>query len=621
MPKRITVFVCATYMDLSEERGAILDAIQRLQLQHDSMEFFGARPERPLDTCLAEVRKSDIVVVIVGQKYGSIVPNQTISYSEAEYQEAQRLGLPCLIYVRDKNSFVSPSDEDENDRRMLDRWKTLLSQNHTVYRFKTSSDLALQVAADLSREIGSQRNTGAERTSGYRDKISDSASWTQQRGNLPKLRFAARFGDGARQLLYCLAMDKRENIIVGGSFWGEIDFGGKQLRSTLDRNIFIAKFDVSGRHLWSWQAGGSGEHVAVGIETDDMGSIFIVSAFNGTIDFGGPTLVSTGRYSIALAKLTADGKHVWSRAYGDRGYYVPEGLAVSPNGQVVVAGRFTGSIDFGGGELTCQSSQCDIFLCSVSTNGDYRWARRFGGPSEQQTRSIAISAEGETAVAGVFKGSIDFDGLELIEDRSNDYCGFLAKLDDGGRTQWCKRFGEPSVEQGSAVVFDHQTGDVITSGFIRNKLPSKQSTSIGARCLFARYDSSGILQWSKTFGKSAFIESLSIVPSGRILVSGYFSNDLDLGLGLLASAGGFDIFAALFEADGTPLWSQRFGDERQQFLVKGAHSSAGVIVLAGSFHGTIDFGNGPLVASGYDGRSEGTEDVFLAIFKQEISMS
>src|SRR5262249_16355510 len=100
MSQRTTVFVCATYVDLSDERGAVLDAIQRLQLQYDSMEFFGARPDQPIDTCLGEVRRSDIVVVIVGQKYGSIVPNDSISFSEAEYNEARRLGLPCLVYLR-----------------------------------------------------------------------------------------------------------------------------------------------------------------------------------------------------------------------------------------------------------------------------------------------------------------------------------------------------------------------------------------------------------------------------------------------------------------------------------------------------------------------------------------
>src|SRR5579863_697720 len=99
MTTPVVVFVCGTYSDLSEERGAVLDAIQRLQLQHDSMEFFGARPERPIDICLEEIRRSDMLVVIVGGKYGSIVPGCEISYSEAEYREAQRLKLPCLVYL------------------------------------------------------------------------------------------------------------------------------------------------------------------------------------------------------------------------------------------------------------------------------------------------------------------------------------------------------------------------------------------------------------------------------------------------------------------------------------------------------------------------------------------
>ncbi len=35
-----TVFVCSTFSDLSQEREGVLDAIRRLKLQHDSMEFF-----------------------------------------------------------------------------------------------------------------------------------------------------------------------------------------------------------------------------------------------------------------------------------------------------------------------------------------------------------------------------------------------------------------------------------------------------------------------------------------------------------------------------------------------------------------------------------------------------
>src|SRR5215213_1159029 len=101
MTTSLTVFVCSTFSDLSAEREAVLDAIRRLQLQHDSMEFFGARAEQPIETCLEEVRRSDVIVVIVGHRYGSIAPDLGISYSEAEYSEGYRLGKPCLIYIRD----------------------------------------------------------------------------------------------------------------------------------------------------------------------------------------------------------------------------------------------------------------------------------------------------------------------------------------------------------------------------------------------------------------------------------------------------------------------------------------------------------------------------------------
>ena len=93
-----TVFVCSTFSDLSQEREGVLDAIRRLKLQHDSMEFFGARAQQPIETCLQEVRASDALVVIVGHRYGTIVPDLGILYSEAEYAEGFRTkeALPCL---------------------------------------------------------------------------------------------------------------------------------------------------------------------------------------------------------------------------------------------------------------------------------------------------------------------------------------------------------------------------------------------------------------------------------------------------------------------------------------------------------------------------------------------
>lgn len=153
MSNKLTIFVCGTYRDLVEEREAVLDAIRKLQYQHDSMEYFGARPNLPIETCLDEVRKSDVLVVIVGHTYGSLVPELNISYSEAEYQEGHKLGKPCLVYMKDENVPVLPKfmEEDPEKIKLLRNFRKTLNDRHTAGKFRGPNDLAVSIAADISR--------------------------------------------------------------------------------------------------------------------------------------------------------------------------------------------------------------------------------------------------------------------------------------------------------------------------------------------------------------------------------------------------------------------------------------------------------------------------------------
>ncbi|MCP4264056.1 MAG: TIR domain-containing protein [Candidatus Brocadiaceae bacterium] len=171
MNSSLTVFICSTYSDLSGEREAVLDAIRRLQLQHDSMEFFGARANQPIETCIQEVLRSNILVVIVGHRYGSLVPEMDISFSEAEYAEGHARQKPCLVYMRDENVPVLPKhmERDPNKLQLLEKWKQTLQERHTVATFQESNDLAVQVAADLSRTISVLEETARSREKAQRE--------------------------------------------------------------------------------------------------------------------------------------------------------------------------------------------------------------------------------------------------------------------------------------------------------------------------------------------------------------------------------------------------------------------------------------------------------------------
>jgi uncharacterized protein DUF4062 len=145
MSAPFTVFVCSTFDDLEQEREGVLDAIRRVQQRHSAMEYFGARDARPIETCLEEVHKSDLLVVIVGLKYGTLPLGMGISCSQAEYEEGVRLNKPCLD-VR----ILAKHVEREPDKLSLpNEWKKTLNANHTVAKYKSWPKLAVQVAADI----------------------------------------------------------------------------------------------------------------------------------------------------------------------------------------------------------------------------------------------------------------------------------------------------------------------------------------------------------------------------------------------------------------------------------------------------------------------------------------
>lgn len=149
----MVVFLCSTYADLASEREAVLGVIQELKHQNQAMESFGARPNRAIDTCLEEVRSSDVLIVVIGFLYGSIAPASEISYTEAEYKEGYANGKTCFVYLRDEDAVI-PARHAERDPAKLARlaqFRELLQGRHTVVKFHAAADLARQVGLDLTR--------------------------------------------------------------------------------------------------------------------------------------------------------------------------------------------------------------------------------------------------------------------------------------------------------------------------------------------------------------------------------------------------------------------------------------------------------------------------------------
>src|SRR5207247_1062342 len=99
-------------LGLEATRQQIASDLQTAGYDVGAMERFGAQPQVPIDVCLREVRKADVVILLIGPRYGSLLP-QGISYTHAEFREAQGAGTPVLAF-RIPDDPNLPGDESDH---------------------------------------------------------------------------------------------------------------------------------------------------------------------------------------------------------------------------------------------------------------------------------------------------------------------------------------------------------------------------------------------------------------------------------------------------------------------------------------------------------------------------
>lgn len=150
-----SIFVSSTFFDLEAHRRHVRDAIIRLELTFKAMEFFGALPGTPKEECLRLVRTSNIFVGIIGMRYGVIDDIDGKSLTQLEYEEAQAVRLPTLMYLIDEERHpVLPKHVEIGvGAEMLVKFKERLKNAHVVSTFTSPEDLAAKVTQDVVRLV------------------------------------------------------------------------------------------------------------------------------------------------------------------------------------------------------------------------------------------------------------------------------------------------------------------------------------------------------------------------------------------------------------------------------------------------------------------------------------
>lgn len=99
MKRKLQVFISSTYSDLIEERQAAVAAILKSGHIPAGMELFTAGDKSQKKTIERWIDESDVFMLILGGRYGSIEPTTGLSYTELEYDYAVSRGKPTFAVV------------------------------------------------------------------------------------------------------------------------------------------------------------------------------------------------------------------------------------------------------------------------------------------------------------------------------------------------------------------------------------------------------------------------------------------------------------------------------------------------------------------------------------------
>lgn len=224
-----------------------------------------------------------------------------------------------------------------------------------------------------------------------------------------------------------LAVKSSGAVVLGGSIHDEgvIDLGGGPLASAGGFDVFVAELDGAGNHVHSERFGGEDLQRVYGLAVDPSGDILLAGTFWGAMDFGGATLDSPGEYSSFVARLDPSGKHLWSkRLPGDTTVTT---LAVLPSGGLIAGGIFHGDPGTPCGPGTGGPPEISAHLARLNGDGSCLSYEALGFGGEDYVAGLAVHASGRVSVVGPFAGAIDFGGGVFTNDGNDGFVASLAE--------------------------------------------------------------------------------------------------------------------------------------------------------------------------------------------------
>jgi hypothetical protein len=455
-----------------------------------------------------------------------------------------RAVLSCAVLVTLGLFAAFPAAADDGDLAWAQQFE---GDNHTDGRSIALDSTRNVISAgvflgttDFDPGAGAQELT-ASTPSGYISKLDKTGAfvWAKQLdGTLSEIR---------------VAVDGDNNIYAAGNFSAVTDFdpgaGEVELTPAGLSDVFVCKFGSDGALVWAKQFGGNANDFMHGLAVDADGNVYTVGEFAGTADFdpGTGTLNFTplGSVEAFISKLDTNGNLVWARQFEATDTVQGFGIAVDKNQNVYTTGSFSESADFDPGisdEVLTAVAQTDAFAVKLDADGDFAWAKRFGGDGDEFGVAIAVDAGGRACVTGSFDDDIHIATAisDIVLTTSDEEETYVAKLSKTGDALWAKRLGGLESQISEAIAIDTDR-NVYVAGFFDATMDADPGAgvsnlgNIGGTDGFAiKLSGAGDFVWGKAVQGTddETCQAIVVDSSGNAHVTGKFTGITDFSYGL-----------------------------------------------------------------------------------------
>ncbi len=377
-----------------------------------------------------------------------------------------------------------------------------------------------------------------------------------------------------------------------------------------DARSVDATFGLHGSKRWVAQVSFEGQDfIEHDVVLDPDGNPIIAGTVDNDDDEDG-TPDGSDMYVAKYDKLTGD--LLWERLVDTTSGEYYGGLAVDAGGDVYAAMTILGfdPITIDGDSYTPDLFGNMIVMRLARDTGDFVWVKQWGGGAQDRPHALVVQGSNLYVAGEISSSDADFDGI-VVAGSTGDAVIVKARTDNGNATRVKLIDGNLELNAIAAsasklAVAGYFSGTpTIDAGCNISSSGSNSADGFMLQLTPADLD----CEWSQDFGDSATdmscaAKGVAAYPGGGWVVTGDFKGNVLFAASgsSLPSRGSFDAFAVRYAANGTHVWSFRYGDTGFDLGTAVATTEDGSVILAGTFAADITFG-------GFD--LSGANDVYL----------